>query len=112
MKARGGFSRWKRVLPCLALLMVILFGSQLAAASGDRAAARPLTRVINVIGLKPEAANRALRNRHFKVHYTALTNACAGRPPRGRILAQSPPAGSDAPLYSTVQLQTSCSGRS
>jgi hypothetical protein len=88
--------------------LICAFALQVSAAVGDGTAERPLMRVPKVIGFKPHRANHVLRTRSFKPHYTALNNACAGLPPGGHIIAQSPVAGSIVPVHSTVQLQTSC----
>jgi hypothetical protein len=68
----------------------------------------PLVRVPNLRGLKPAIANRLLKRRHLRVHYTALSNSCAGIPPQGRIILQEPAAGTKAPRGSRVLVQTSC----
>jgi lipid A disaccharide synthetase len=88
--------------------LVCALALQASAAVGSETGERPLMRVPKVIGFKPHKANHVLRTRTFKHHYTALTNACAGLPPGGHIIAQSPVAGSIVPVHSTVQLQTSC----
>jgi beta-lactam-binding protein with PASTA domain len=59
-------------------------------------------------GLRPRAANRRLRRRHLRVHYTALSNLCAGIPPHGRIILQQPRAGARVPRGTRVLAQTSC----
>lgn len=59
-------------------------------------------------GLRPTAANRRLHRRHLRVHYTALSNLCAGRSPHGRIFMQRPAAGTKVPRGTRVLLQTSC----
>jgi beta-lactam-binding protein with PASTA domain len=92
----------------VAAVLVCVLGLQVSTAIGGESVERPLIRVPKVIGLKPHKANRRLHKRRLKVHYTALTNACAGVPPGGHIIAQSPVASSIVPVHSTVQLQTSC----
>lgn len=92
----------------IAVVLVCALGLQASAAIGSGSGERPLKRVPKVIGFKPTKANHVLRTRTFKPHYTALTNACAGVPPGGHIIAQSPVPGSIAPVHSKVQLQTSC----
>lgn len=64
--------------------------------------------VPSLTGLKPKAANRRLRRRGLRVHYTALGNLCAGIPPHGRIISQRPDAGTLVPRGYRVLLQTSC----
>ncbi len=68
----------------------------------------PLVHVPNLRGLKPATANRRLKRRHLRVHYTALSNLCAGIPPHGRIILQEPAAGTKVPRGSRVLVQTNC----
>ncbi len=68
----------------------------------------PLISVPNVMGLRPALADRRLKRRHLRVHYTALSNLCAGIPPHGRIILQKPTAGTRVPRGSRVLVQTSC----
>ncbi len=67
-----------------------------------------LTSVPNVRGLRPASADRRLKRRGLGVHYTALSNLCAGIPPHGRIILQKPAAGTKVPRGSRVLVQTSC----
>lgn len=76
--------------------------------SGESCNCHRIYRVPDVEGLKPQAADRVLGRRHFKVEYTALSNVCAGLPPHGHIIAQKPAAGKLVRRDSTVRLQTSC----
>lgn len=68
----------------------------------------PMTTVPSVLGLKPRAADRRLRRLHLRIHYTALSNLCAGIPPRGRIVVQRPDPRTRVPRGYRVLLQTSC----
>jgi hypothetical protein len=68
----------------------------------------PVISVPNVKGLRPSFADRRLKRRHLRVHYTALSNLCAGIPPHGRIILQKPTAGTRVPRGSRVLVQTSC----
>jgi hypothetical protein len=68
----------------------------------------PMAIVPSLEGLKPRAADRRLRQRHLRVHYTALSNLCAGVPPHGRIVMQQPDPGTRVPRGYRVLLQTSC----
>jgi beta-lactam-binding protein with PASTA domain len=103
---------WKTQTSAVALLvaaaLVSAVGLQVSAAVGSETVEGPQIRVPKVTGLKPPKANRRLHKRRLKVRYTALSNACAGLPPGGHIIAQSPVAGSIVPVHSTVRLQTSC----
>jgi hypothetical protein len=75
---------------------------------GATGAPPPMVTVPKLKGLRPRAANRRLRRRHLRVHYTALSNLCAGIPPHGRIILQQPRAGARVPRGTRVLAQTSC----
>ena len=101
-------------LGALALLLTVLAVGLTATAGAlplSATHAVDLTKVPNVKGLTPEQAKKQLRKHNLKAQFTKLTNVCAGKPPEGRIVAQKPRGGYLTHRYSTVKLQTSCSGR-
>lgn len=102
-----------KLCPVIGLICAALFVSQGVAppwslADGDVVTELPLVKVPDAKGLHPAAAERLLKRWHFEAEYTALSNACAGSPPGGRILLQKPAPGALAPAFSTVRLQDSC----
>lgn len=65
-------------------------------------------RVPSVLRLKPKRAKEILRDHGFRVKFAALSNVCAGMPPRGHIVDQAPNPGTIAWKGSVVRLQDSC----
>lgn len=102
-----------RRVPGFALigLLVLVSGcSESADVQRATSASEPMTPLVNVLDMRPNAAERELKSAGFHPRYDLYESRfCAGSPPAGRIVIQRPRPGFSKPVpNNVVHLQTSC----